>query len=463
MIHPERVKFLNDEPPRSKGRVLYWMQQSQRAEFNHALEFAIRAANERREPLVAVFGLTTSFPQAQARHYVFMLEGLRETQRALRKRGVPLVVLLADPPQAVAAMSARTSLVVTDAGYLRVQRAWRREVARAANCRVVQVESDVVVPTDVVSGKEEYAARTIRPKVHKHLSRFMAPLEETELTRRTRSAGAESIDISDPRGVVAGLPIEERALPVDSFTGGTAMAEELLQRFLASGIRAYADRRSDPGAGVESDLSPYLHFGQLSPLRVALAVRSSRGVPRAAKDDFLEELIVRRELAMNFCLHNSHYDRYTCLPEWAVRTLEKHAGDAREYGYSYRLLESGATHDPYWNAAQREMVLRGKMHGYMRMYWGKKIIEWTRSPRLAFRTALRLNNVYELDGRDPNSFAGVAWCFGKHDRPWKERAVFGQVRWMSADGLRRKFDMDAYLDRVDALGEGREERGGERR
>jgi deoxyribodipyrimidine photo-lyase len=447
------VKLLNKEPPRLSGRVLYWMQQSQRTECNHALEFAVRTANERKEALVAVFGITPRFPQAQARHYAFMLEGLRETQRSLRLRGIPLVVLAEPPPEAVASLSRTASVIVTDAGYLRVQRAWRRRVARAAGCRVVQVESDVVVPTGVVSDKEEYAARTIRPKIDRHLSRFLKPLEETGLERRARGAGLTGLDLSDPGRVLADLPVAGRALPVGSFVGGTSEAEALLAAFLAKGLRAYSDRRSDPGAGVESNLSPYLHFGQISPLHVALAVGSARGMPRKAREDFLEELVVRRELAMNFCLHNRHYDRYDCLPDWAKRTLEKHSGDAREFHYSPRRLESGNTHDPYWNAAQREMMLTGKMHGYMRMYWGKKIIEWTRSPREAFRTALRLNNVYELDGRDPNSFAGVAWCFGKHDRPWKERPVFGQVRWMSAEGLRRKFDMDAYLRRVAELEE----------
>jgi deoxyribodipyrimidine photo-lyase len=202
---------------------------------------------------------------------------------------------------------------------------------------------------------------------------------------------------------------------------------------------------------VESSLSPHLHFGQISPLARALAVRSKRSVSRESKEAFLEELIVRRELAMNFCFHNGAYDSYDCLPDWTTRTLAKHSRDRRPYIYSFRQLERAETHDAYWNAAQREMVLTGKMHGYMRMYWGKKIIEWSESPEEAFATALRLNNVYELDGRDPNSFAGVAWCFGKHDRPWKERSIFGQVRWMSADGLSRKFDMESYVGRVDAL------------
>jgi deoxyribodipyrimidine photo-lyase len=427
------------------------MQQAQRASWNHALEYAIREANERKLPLVAAFGITRRFPQAQSRHYAFMLEGLREAQTGLRERGISLVVRLAPPPETVAALSNGAALIVTDAGYLRVQRAWRSRVAKEAGCRVVQVESDVVVPAGLVSDKEEYAARTIRPKIHRHLSSFLKPLEETRLERSSLKLKLATVGLSDVEDILSKLAVGSRARPVNSFSGGTSEAEKRLGEFLRTGLRDYAGHHSDPGRGVESNLSPYLHFGQISPLRVALAVGSRRGVPRAAKDDFIEELIVRRELAMNFCLMNEAYDRYDCLPDWARRTLQRHAGDKREYLYSERRLERAETHDPYWNAAQREMVLTGKMHGYMRMYWGKKIIEWSATPEAAFQTALRLNNVYQLDGRDPNSFAGVAWCFGKHDRPWKERPVFGQVRWMSQDGLRRKFDMEAYVERVSRL------------
>jgi deoxyribodipyrimidine photo-lyase len=197
-----------------------------------------------------------------------------------------------------------------------------------------------------------------------------------------------------------------------------------------------------------SDISPYLHFGQISPLYVALEVANAAGVRKEAREAYLEQLIVRRELSMNFVNFNDHYDSYDCIPSWAKRTLAEHESDRRQYEYSVEELEQGRTHDPYWNAAQREMVDSGKMHNYMRMYWGKKIIEWTPKPEDAFRAALYLNNKYELDGRDPNGFTGVAWCFGKHDRPWQERKVFGKVRYMNAEGLRRKFDMDAYLRKV---------------
>jgi deoxyribodipyrimidine photo-lyase len=198
-------------------------------------------------------------------------------------------------------------------------------------------------------------------------------------------------------------------------------------------------------------MSPYLHFGQVSPIQIALKVRQASGKPKAAKEAYLEELIVRRELSMNFVHFNAHYDSYEALPEWAKKTLETHKKDRREYLYSPNELEHAQTHDSYWNAAQKEMVATGKMHNYMRMYWGKKILEWSPTPEEAFGIALNLNNKYEMDGRDPNAFAGVAWCFGKHDRPWPERPIFGKVRYMNDRGLRRKFDIEGYVRRVESL------------
>jgi deoxyribodipyrimidine photo-lyase len=255
------------------------------------------------------------------------------------------------------------------------------------------------------------------------------------------------VDISDVDGAIARLRVARRARRVSSMRGGTTQARRCLRAFLAKGLARYAEAHGDPGADAISHLSPYLHFGQISPLEVALAVRDA-AAPAASREAFLEELVVRRELSMNFCAFNRAYDAYGGLPEWARGTLAKHARDRRPYRYAAADLERARTHDPWWNAAQREMVATGFMHSYMRMYWGKKIIEWTEDPVDAFYIALRLNNTYQMDGRDPNSFAGVAWCFGKHDRPWGERPVFGMVRWMSADGLRRKFDMDAYVRRV---------------
>jgi deoxyribodipyrimidine photo-lyase len=451
MIQHERVQFLNEEYPRSGRYVLYWMQQSQRAFGNHALEFAVREANRLKLPVIVGFGITQRFPEGQERHYAFMLEGLRETEAALRERGVKLAVRLSPPPLAALDLAAGAAVLVMDRGYLRVQRRWRERVAREAACRVVQVESDVVVPVETASDREEYGARTIRPKIHRHLSRFLKPLEETRPRRDSLDSKLVGVDISDIERLLARLRVGRQALRVSRFRGGTSEARRLIEQFIGNALRRYEEDHGDPGKEAVSHLSPYLHFGHVSPVEIALAVKGARGVRRAEKDAFLEELIVRRELSVNFCEHNPSYDSVDGLPDWARATLAKHRRDRREHMYGRRDFESARTHDPHWNAAQRELVATGKMHGYMRMYWGKKILEWSQSPDEAFRIALALNNRYELDGRDPNSFAGVAWCFGKHDRPWKERKVLGTVRWMSGSGLTRKFDMDAYLARVDAF------------
>jgi deoxyribodipyrimidine photo-lyase len=450
MIQPERIQTLNDRDVRSGRYVLYWMQQAQRAACNHALEHAVRTADELGLPVLAVFGLTQRFPNANVRHYAFMLEGLRETAKALAERGIRLLVRLQPPVEAVTELAGNAAVVVTDRGYLRVQRRWRERVAAAVPCRMVQAETDVVVPVHLASDKEEYAARTIRAKIHEHLDRFLVPLTETTPRRDSLGLRVRGIDLDDVDALLGRLRLCRDAGRTRAFRGGTAEADRLLAEFVKDRLDYYDEKRSDPALGCVSHMSPYLHFGQVSPLAVALRVREA-GAGTDAADAYLEELIVRRELSMNFCEFNSRYDEFDALPEWALKTLRRHAGDRRPYTCTERQLERGETHDAYWNAAQREMLLTGKMQPYMRMYWGKKIIEWTRDPQEAFRIALRLNNRYELDGRDPNSFAGVAWCFGKHDRPWGERAVFGTVRYMNDRGLERKFDMDAYVRRVGAI------------
>ena len=448
MIQPERIHPLNDAKVRRGDFVLYWMQAAQRAEYNHALEYAVRQANELGKPLVAFFGLTPDFPGANERHYAFLLEGLKETQAALRGRGIRLVVRKGRPDEGVIRLGRRAALAVADDGHLRIERAWRARAAAGLGCPLVEVATNTVVPVETASPKEEYAAATLRPKIYRHLDRFLVPLAETGLRKGSQGLDLESLDIGDTARVLTGLKPRRDAPPVRTFRGGTSQARRLLREFLATKLAGYAEDRNDPALEATSRLSPYLHFGQVSPLFVALEVMKA---PPYGRAPFLEELIVRRELAFNFVHYNRAYDRFAALPDWCRATLREHTGDRREFTYSAAELESGRTHDPFWNAAQKEMVLTGRMHGYMRMYWGMKILEWSESPERAFRTALALNNRYELDGRDPNGFAGVAWCFGKHDRPWARRAVFGTVRYMNAAGLRRKFDADAYVRKVEAL------------
>jgi deoxyribodipyrimidine photo-lyase len=290
-------------------------------------------------------------------------------------------------------------------------------------------------------------AASIRPRIQRHLDRFLVPVELPPIQRGWNPPVESDVDLGRPEATARDLGVDTSVLPVDDVHGGAIAARERLDRLISHRLVRYADDRNTPGSGIQSGLSPYLHFGQISPLEVALAVRNADAVSETARAAFLEELIVRRELALNFTERNPRYDQYEGLPEWARESLAEHANDPRESMYDRETLCEARTHDPFWNAAQREMLETGTMHGYMRMYWGKKILEWSATPEQAFETALWLNNRYELDGRDPNGFAGVAWCFGKHDRGWPERPVFGKIRYMNANGLRRKFDMAPYLAR----------------
>ncbi len=448
MIDGDRVKRLNERPRGDGKYVLYWMQQSQRAEDNHALEYAIECANGLNLPVIVFFGLTPLFPQAQERHYAFMLEGLRETRETLAARGIAMAVRECDPAQGAIRMAENAAILVADRGYLRLQREWRERVAMSVSCPVIQVESDVVVPVEAVSDKEEYSAGTLRPKIERVLDRYLHPVEKIRPLIESASMRIDSLDLNDVDGVLSKMDTGCAARRVRWITGGTAEAKRRLTEFISERLDVYETERNDPGRGSGSNLSPYLHFGQISPVTIALAAIQS-GSPGTAA--FLEELIVRRELAMNFVLYNRNYDSFNCLPEWARKTLGAHRKDARPYRYRYEELIEARTHDPYWNAAQKELVRAGTMHGYMRMYWGKKILEWGQSPEEAYETALRLNNIWQLDGRDPNGYAGVAWCFGKHDRAWPERPVFGKVRSMTSGGLERKFDIQAYVRRISEM------------
>ncbi len=445
MIRAERIKTLNDQPIRPGRYVLYWMQASQRAEYNHALEYAVIHANRLHQPLVVYFGLTDKFPEANERQYYFMLEGLKEVRSALADRGITMIVRHNWPPEGAALLSGDASLVVVDRGYLRIQRQWREEAAKRINCALFQVESDVIVPVEAVSQREEYSARTFRPKIQKQLPKYLIPLTTIDPDIESVSLDLEDFAIEDTKKAIISLDIDRSVSPSIYFRGGIGEAKKRLNAFIESKLDGFPQYRNDPARDYHSDMSPYLHFGQISPLFIALEIIRAKS---PGKDAYLEELITRRELSVNFIYYNQQYDSFSALPLWARRTLSDHKGDKREYIYSLEEMENAKTHDAYWNSAQDEMRITGKMHGYMRMYWGKKILEWSKSPEQGFLNALFLNNKYELDGRDPNGYTGVAWCFGKHDRAWAERQIFGKVRYMSKQRLETKFDMDGYVQKI---------------
>ncbi len=420
------------------------MQASQRVDYNHALEYAIYNANRYELPLVVYFGLTRSYPDATERSYLFLLEGLANVKRGLCERNIPFIVRQEDPSMGVRELAENCALLIVDRDYQRLQREWRAQVAESVRCPVIQVESNVVVPIETASPKEEYSAGTFRPKINRQLDRFLEPVAKIE-PALSLTEEIHSIRVENPRKLLNDLKIDRSAKGLDWIQGGSKEANKRLKTFIIEKLDHFGDLRNDPSEDYLSCMSPYLHYGQISPIEIALNVLEAGSDGAEA---LLEELIVRRELSMNFVYYNQTYDSINCLPNWAMTTLQEHSTDKREYEYSLEEFESAETHDPYWNAAQLEMTKKGKMHGYMRMYWGKKILEWTSSPELAYDIALHLNNKYELDGRDPNGYAGVAWCFGKHDRAWGERPIFGKVRYMSYKGLQRKFDIEKYVKQV---------------
>ncbi len=445
-VEQERVQVGNTRPPRPGRYVLYWMQASQRAGWNPALEHAIALADAQDLPVLVGFGLAPRYPEATLRPYAFMVVGLRETARELRDRGIGLVARVGEPPAVALDLAGEAAVVVVDRGYLRHGRAWRASLAERAPCPVIEVEGDAVVPVELAYDHSAWSAAVLRRRVEPLFARFLRPLPERAPRHSSLGLDVLGLDLDDER-LLDRLDLDPAVPPVD-LPAGPAAARARLTSFIEEGLPCYADRRSDPSADATSGLSPYLHFGQISPVEVAWRVRAAGEVGAEA---FLEELVVRRELALNYVLYNTLYDRFDGLPAWARESLSTHAADPRPATYDAAALEEARTDDPAWNAAQEELRRTGTIHGYLRMYWGKQILLWTADPERAFRIALHLNNRYGLDGRDPSSYAGVGWCFGLHDRPFPERPVWGKVRPMTRRGLEVKFDLRPYLARIASL------------
>lgn len=437
----DRIRIYQEGVLTNGDFLLYWMQQSQRAKYNHALEYAIQEANNNKLPLLVLFVFDVSFPEANQRHFSFMIEGLKEVEEELQQRNIKLIFRQGKMVEEVVKVAQDAVCVISDYGYLKVQREWRSQIAKELSKPFICLESDVVVPVEIASDKREYMARTIRPKLEKRLDDYLTPFTEFTYTGEYLDK-YESINPDEILNLV-----DDSVKPVEEFHGGYSSALEQLEDFIDNKLPNYHLHNKDLVNSNYSELSPYLHFGQISVLEIVDKIKKS-SVGIEAKSSFQEQLIVRRELAINYCYFNPDYDNFDHInPNWAAETLDFHTLDKREYIYDLDALENAQTHDPAWNAAQLQMVNTGYMHNYLRMYWGKKIIEWSISPREAFYTMLNLNNKYELDGRDPNAFTGVAWCFGNHDTAWKEREIFGKVRYMNYQGLKRKFFIDNYVDK----------------
>lgn len=470
LVNKKRVRSLSTGDS-GAGPVVYWCSRDQRVRDNWALIYACDKAASNGVPVVVVFSLVTKFLGAGARQFGFMLRGLKEMDAALAERGIPFVLLKGDPGETVAsfadAVDAHT--VVCDSSPLRLGVEWRKAVAAKAKAPTHEVDAHNVVPVWEASPKLEVGARTLRGKLAKLYPEFLVPFPDlpdvsgamqafrssdasktlaAALDAQTR-AHAHDWDATIADAVARGASVPEVAWAAP----GEAAARVVLDHFLTRRLRLYESRNDPAKPQSLSGLSPYLHFGQIAGARCAMEARKFSKSASKAVETFFEELVVRRELADNFCWYSPSYDSLEGQKyDWAKDTLRAHAADPRDHVYTLEQFESAKTHDKLWNAAQRELVFGGKMHGFMRMYWAKKILEWSATPEQALEFAIFLNDKYSLDGRDPSGYVGCAWSIvGVHDQGWKERAVFGKIRYMAYSGCEKKFKIPDYIARVNQL------------
>lgn len=447
-VDERRIRELNSVPISETGAVVYWMQRDQRAQDNWALLYAYQCAVSRQVPLYVVFTLQEIIGRSHARHYDFMLKGLKQTEQILADLHIPFYLLRGEPVTVLNELILKKNIghIITDFSPMKYARMRRESVAESVNVRLSEVDAHNIVPVWETSPKLEFAAYTIRPKIHRKLNEFLTDFPKiSPLLHVSQDEHFPTFDVSE---AYESLAIDVKVQPVDWLDSGTVAGYSLLDAFIANRLPEYAEKRNNPNESVLSNLSPYVHFGQISAQKVALEVKRVTGVSGQSKESFLDEIIVRRELSDNYCFYNEKYDRVEGAHAWAQQTISEHAKDQRPYLYSRDEFENTRTHDELWNAMQTQMVTEGKMHGWCRMYWAKKILEWTPDVQTAIDIALYLNDKYELDGNDPNGVVGVMWSIcGVHDRAWNERPVFGKVRYMNFNGAKRKFDVDAYIAR----------------
>jgi deoxyribodipyrimidine photo-lyase len=423
--------------------VLYWMVRDKRVHDNWALLEAQKIAVENKVPLLVCFNYHNAYQDANLRQYSFSFYGLQEVHKDLNKLNIQFYLLsgLADTTIPKFIEENKVGHLFTDFTPLKIYTKRLQRVVRKTTIPVTQVDAHNIIPVWNASPKKEYAAYTIRPKIKKLLPAYL--IDIPQLKKHPVVSNFLSSEINW-KHIIESMSLDKSVKPVDWINPGEKHARSLLEK-LKTQLIDYNEKRNNPNLNKLSNMSPYFHFGQIAPQRVALEIKNSN-LPIDDKEAFLEEMIVRRELADNFCFYEKNYDFFEGYHNWAQKSLNEHRDDEREYVYSPQEFEASVTHDELWNAAQDEMKTKGKMHGFMRMYWAKKILEWSPSPELAHQTAIELNDKYQLDGRDPNGYAGIAWSIGGvHDRAWFERPVFGKVRYMNYNGCKRKFNIEEYI------------------
>jgi deoxyribodipyrimidine photo-lyase len=454
-VDRERIQKLNSKPDRTEAEyVLYWAQMNRRVDGNHALLYAAELANRYKLPLLYYEGLTCSYPYANDRLHTFILQGVPETAKRLKSAGIGYVFYLRQKQtsdnRVLYRLADKAAALVTDDYPTFIASTHNAHVPEKIDISYYAVDSSCIVPMSVIT-KRQYGAYTIRPRIHKVLAKYLVEPDALKVKKkydREIPQFHEAVTSANLAKLVASCTIDHSIPPSLSFDGGRLAAEKLLHYFLEHNLKRYGQTRNEPSKHTTSHLSPYLHFGQISSLEIALAVKEYAHKHKLLGDEYLEELIVRRELAFNYARFVPDPGNLKNLPDWCQKTLAQHARDKRDPQYSAKQLEAGETYDELWNATQKEMLLRGKIHGYYRMYWGKKIIEWTRHYQDAADIMIDIHGRHALDGRDPNTYTNILWCFGLHDRAWGERPIFGKLRYMSLEGLRRKTNTQAYIDEI---------------
>ena len=442
-LDTRRIKKLNNFKY-SCGGVVYWMQRDRRSNNNWALIHAQNIAIKLKVSLTVFYSLNGNFSDANNRQYGFLLKGLVDTIQELKKHKIPFHIRRGDAISSIKKYISETNTgyLITDFSPLRVYKNRVAKITSAIKIPFEIVDAHNIVPAWAVSKKQEFAAHTLRRKIHLLLDEFMHPIPK--IIPHPFSFKTNEHEIFKPNSILKELKIDNSVQEISWLKPGEQNGKRVLESFIADRFDISGELRNNPTKNNLSNLSPYIHYGQISAQYIANEINNfedSKG-----KNSFLEQLIVRRELAENFCYYNNKYDSFDGFHAWAKKTLNEHRSDKREYLYSKREFENANTHDELWNAAQFEMVEKGKMHGFMRMYWAKKILEWTPDPETALQIAIELNDKYQLDGRDPNGYTGIAWSIGGiHDRPWFERPVFGKVRFMNYNGCKRKFKINDYI------------------
>ncbi|XP_028169852.1 deoxyribodipyrimidine photo-lyase [Ostrinia furnacalis] len=429
--------------------IVYWMSRDSRVQDNWAFLFAQKLALKNEVPLHVCFCLIAKYLDASVRQFHFLIKGLEKVAADCKKLNISFHLLEGSGADALPqwVIDHNIGAVVCDFNPLRVPMGWLEGCKKKLKKDVplIQVDAHNVVPCWEASDKQEYSARTIRNKINSKLGEYLTEFPPVIRHPYTSKFEPEPIDWDK---AIESREADKSVGPIEWANPGYDEAVKTLKSFLDKRLKIFSTKRNDPTQDALSNLSPWFHFGQISVQRVALCVQEYKSKCTESVNAFLEEAIVRSELADNFCFYCEHYDSLKGASNWAQKTLDDHRKDKRQYIYTLEQLSKGETHDDLWNSAQIQLVKEGKMHGFLRMYWCKKILEWTPSPEDALKYSIYLNDHYSVDGRDPNGYVGCMWSIcGIHDQGWAERAIFGKIRFMNYEGCKRKFDVKAFVAR----------------